>query len=278
MNVEELLNSKKIEFKASGNDFVVHCLNPEHEDNNPSMRIDRILGVFNCFSCGYRGNIFSFFDQEKDMLAIKREKLKRKIIKLRASSTGLTIPDGATPYVGSWRNISAKTYAAFGAFRHHSREFSGRLVFPIKNASGKIIAFIARDETGASPIKYIFYPKEVELQPYPAKPIPINGRIIVVEGIFDVLNLYDKGLTNATAIFGVNNFKEEHLTNFKIQGVSGLDLMLDADEAGKKGIANIRNLCEENNMPVRTVRLPEGQDPGALSEKSVSSLKSRLYE
>ena len=52
MTVEELLVEEKIAFKQSPADFVVHCLNPEHDDSNPSMRIDKITGVFNCFSCG----------------------------------------------------------------------------------------------------------------------------------------------------------------------------------------------------------------------------------
>ena len=58
MTVEELLNQKKIFFTVSGKDFVVGCLNPEHDDSNPSMRIDRVLGIFQCMACGYKGNIF----------------------------------------------------------------------------------------------------------------------------------------------------------------------------------------------------------------------------
>ena len=50
MNVQELLESKQIHFIPKGKDFVVRCLNPEHEDRNPSMRIDPIDGRFNCFS------------------------------------------------------------------------------------------------------------------------------------------------------------------------------------------------------------------------------------
>ena len=59
MTVEELLVEEKIQFKVSPADFVVKCLNPEHDDTNPSMRIDKITGVYNCFSCGFKGNIFN---------------------------------------------------------------------------------------------------------------------------------------------------------------------------------------------------------------------------
>ena len=61
MNVEELLVHQGLLFKPSGNDFLVSCLNPDHEDTNPSMRIDRVLGIFNCLSCGYKGNIFYLY-------------------------------------------------------------------------------------------------------------------------------------------------------------------------------------------------------------------------
>jgi len=50
MTVEELLVEEKIRFKVSPADYIVSCLNPEHDDSNPSMRIDKITGVYNCFS------------------------------------------------------------------------------------------------------------------------------------------------------------------------------------------------------------------------------------
>jgi DNA primase len=56
MTVEELLQERKIDYKLSPADAIVKCLSPDHDDSNPSMRIDRITGVFNCFSCGCKGN------------------------------------------------------------------------------------------------------------------------------------------------------------------------------------------------------------------------------
>ena len=61
MNVEELLQSKHVPFMPKGKDYVVSCLSPEHDDSNPSMRIDQITGIFHCFSCGYKGNRFCAF-------------------------------------------------------------------------------------------------------------------------------------------------------------------------------------------------------------------------
>mgnify|MGYP003313548700 CR=1 FL=1 len=92
MNVEELLVQKDIEFIPKGKDFEVRCINPEHNDRNPSMRIDRITGVFNCFSCEFKGNLFTHFGEKPNQLQLQREKLKN-IIKIKmAESSGLVFP------------------------------------------------------------------------------------------------------------------------------------------------------------------------------------------
>jgi hypothetical protein len=46
MNVDEILHKHKIVYRNQGADYVVACLNPEHDDSNPSMRIDKITGIF----------------------------------------------------------------------------------------------------------------------------------------------------------------------------------------------------------------------------------------
>lgn len=79
MNVEELLVSKEISFMPKGGDFLVRCLNPEHNDRNPSMRVDQITGIFNCFSCAYKGNLFTHFGEKPNQLQLRREFLKKKI-------------------------------------------------------------------------------------------------------------------------------------------------------------------------------------------------------
>ena len=78
MNVEDLLKNKGIEYIPKGKDYVVRCLNPEHEDRNPSMRIDQVTGIFNCFSCEYKGNLFTHFGEKANKMEIKRQLLKKK--------------------------------------------------------------------------------------------------------------------------------------------------------------------------------------------------------
>ena len=90
MNVEELLLSKDISFIPKGKDFLVRCLNPEHEDRNPSMRVDQITGIFNCFSCGYKGNLFTHFGQKANKMELKAFTYEKKLDEIRFQSSGLT--------------------------------------------------------------------------------------------------------------------------------------------------------------------------------------------
>lgn len=276
MNVEELLNKKGLDYRPSGGDFLVRCLNPDHEDRNPSMRIDRVLGIFNCLSCGFKGNIFHLYEEPSDKLSIQREKLKRKLNEVRVNSIGLSMPEGYMPYVGGWRDIKPETYAKFGAFRSHQPEFIGRIVFPITDITGRIVVFQGRDETGTLDKKYYNYPRHVQLPLFP-KVEPVQGSIIIVEGIFDMLNLHDKGLENTVCIFGINSFNKEKATNLLMQGVTSLDIMLDPDDAGAEGTEEIQKVALEVGLNTRTINLPKNSDPGSLSERQVLNLRTKLY-
>ena len=127
MNVEDLLNSKSIPYTPKNDDFIVQCLNPEHEDRNPSMRVDQITGIFNCFSCGYKGNLFTHFGQKANKMELRKQLMRKKIDEIRFQSSGLQMPDGYMPYVGNWRNIKPETYKDFEAFIHAGKDFNGRI-------------------------------------------------------------------------------------------------------------------------------------------------------
>jgi hypothetical protein len=57
-DVIELLDSNNIEYIYKGENVCVRCLNPLHNDSNPSMSIRIQDGLFNCWSCGYKGNLY----------------------------------------------------------------------------------------------------------------------------------------------------------------------------------------------------------------------------
>ena len=281
MTVEELLVEEKIKFKQSPADFVVHCLNPEHDDSNPSMRIDKITGVFNCFSCGFKGNIFKHFHKPSNYLDIKREKVKQTIERKRSESIGLVMPKDLIPYSGTWRNIKAETYKEFEAFFCNHAPYTDRIVFPVRDITGKIVAFNARirhEKNITGQPKYINHPPRVKLPLFPTNITPIKGRVLLVEGIFDVINLYDKGLTNALCSFGIGNVTPQKLQLLKMKGVEQIDIFYDPDSAGQVAIEKVVEMCDKVELKHYHVRIPSDLgDPGALSEQSVKELKQSLY-
>lgn len=275
MIVDELLTAQGIEFRPSGKDYLIRCLNPDHEDRNPSLRIDKTTGIFNCLSCGYSGNLFNHFGEKPDWLQIRREKLKNAISDKLVETTGYSIPENAVSFNQDWRGISASTFMKFEAFQHSNSEFIGRVVFPVRSITNKIIAFCGRHQGQVDP-KYLFHPAGAKLPLFPVVK-PIQGRIVLVEGIMDMINLHDKGLTNAVCAFGVNKVTVDKLNILKIQGVSGIDIFFDNDEAGQTGSAKLKDLLEQNEMTSRNVIFGKIKDPGELTALQVIKLKETLY-
>ena len=276
MNVEDLLISKNIPYIPKGKDFVVQCLNPEHQDRNPSMRIDQITGIFNCFSCEYKGSIFKHFGQKADKMEQRRQFIKKKIQEKRVEGIGLYMPEGYAPYVGNWRNIRPETYRDFDAFIHSGKDFTGRICFPIRDRSGRIVAYQSRTTTDQTP-KYLFSPPGVKLPLFP-KVEAIHDSVILVEGIFDVINLHDKGLTNAVCCFGLKNVNVEKLQVLAVQGIERIDIFLDNDEAGQKASETIKQLCEEAELSTRNIAFGnKHMDAGSLSQSQVDKLRDKLY-
>jgi DNA primase len=104
---------------------------------------------------------------------------------------------------------------------------------------------------------------------------PIQGRVLLVEGIFDVLNLRQYGLNNTITGFGIKNFKDR-LNILSILGVTGIDICFDPDEPGQNAAEEVKDVAEELGFDVRNVKL-KNNDPGALREESVANLKAKLY-
>lgn len=278
MDVQELLEQKKIPFVPAGKDLKVSCLNPEHDDSDPSMRIDRITGIFNCFSCGFKGNIFTFFEEKANFLQQRRHLFKQKLQQKLAENIGLELPVNRVPFDRSWRGISGQTYQKFEAFEHNDNDYIGRIVFPIRGVSGKILGFNGRALTPEKAPKYLIKPANSKFPLFPPRVTPIQGKVILVEGIFDMLNLYDKGLTNVVCAFGTQKLTKDKLILLKVQGVGGVDILFDNDEAGEEATKKAVDLIESLEMTTRTVTLPRNvNDAGELTAQQVLKLKEALY-
>ena len=279
--IYKLLTDKGNIVKISGKDYVIKCLNPEHNDTNPSMRIDKISGIFRCPSCGYSGNIFKHYNILTSFVSIKIQRLLKLVQEVKSSVTTLDFPKGSSSFRDSYRGISSSTMIKFEAFTNNiDTEMEDRILFPIRNALGNITAFIGRHTLSNSGMRYRIFPTNAKLHCYPTviqKDIPY---IILVEGIFDMLNLYDKGMRNIVCTFGVSTLAKDTLKKllpYKIQGISSVFIMYDGDKAGRTASKEYKEIIS-STYHTEVINLLDGVDPGSLSQEEVDYYKGIIDE
>jgi DNA primase len=273
--VLDIINKNSLAFTVSGRDYLIKCLNPEHEDSNPSFRVDKVTGVAHCFSCGFKTNIFKFFGVFTNPVPMKIMALKEKLSELKNFGLDLELPAGYTPYTKQFRGISPKTLKHFGAFYTNQVEkLQDRIIFPIKDITGKTVVYVGRHTLSNGNPRYINYPSGVQIPVFPSHLPAGYSSVVLVEGIFDMLNLYDKGLENVVCCFGTNtlqNNTKSKLLPFKAQGITHVYLMFDGDEAGQKAATLLKPLIEDCGFIVEIINLPDGVDPGELSQEDVDA-------
>jgi len=275
--VLDLLKQKAVYFSISGKDYVTKCFNPEHADSNPSFRIDRVSGIAHCFSCGFKTNIFKFYGLLTNNTSIRVAKLKDKLKALQVSTEGLEPLDGARPVNSVFRGISTQTLKYFGAFEtDRVDKMEDRIIFPVKDIRNKTVCYVGRHSLSNGNPRYVNYPSGVTIPLFPTRFSEKHKTIVLVEGIFDMLNCYDKGLHNVVCTFGTTKLLTdvpEKLLSFKVMGIQKVFILYDGDTAGREAARKIKPLIEESGFMCEIIDLPEGDDPGIISQDYVDSIK-----
>lgn len=284
MDVLQVLKKYGTEIKYKGNSYLIPCLNPEHDDKDPSLRIDKNSGSMHCFSCGFKGNIFTYYGIITNYSSIRIKKLKEKLLKVKADMTGLDIPAHSMQWTKEFRGVSAETMKAFGAFYNNTvPEMLGRVVFPVRDISGKIQVFMGRHTMSDEHPKYVAYPRHIPLPMYPAKVPDSFNSIVIVEGIMDMLKLYDNGLRNVVTSWGTSTLihkAESKLLFYKMHGIKKIFILYDSDVAGVKAAKQLESVIQESqslDLDVEVLPLEEG-DPGTMSKEDINILKEYIEE
>ncbi len=148
--------------------------------------------------------------------------------------------------------------------------FRGRLMFPIFNPTGKVIAFAGRVLGNEKTAKYInsaqtkVYNKSEVVYGvnFARNDIRKNKEVILVEGYTDVITLSENGIKNVVASSGTS------LTNgqMKILHRYGdrIIMIYDSDDAGQTAMKRGINVALEEGMEVQLLELPENQDPDSF--------------
>lgn len=274
--VLELIQKNNLAFTVSGRDYLIKCLNPDHSDSNPSFRVDKVTGVAHCFACGFKTNLFKYYGVFTNPVPMKILALKEKLDILKKFGQELELPQGYTPWTKQFRGISPATLKHFGAFYTTQVEkLQDRIIFPIKDITNKTQVFVGRHTMSNGNPRYLNYPSGVKIPLYPAHLPSGYSSMVLVEGIFDMLNLYDNGCENVVCAFGTNtlqNDTKQKLLPFRAQGITHIYILFDGDEAGRKAAQLYKPLLEDEGFVVEIVVLPDGTDPGDLDVENVRSI------
>ena len=275
-SVRDLLVSKGHHVNNSGRDYLIHCLNPEHEDNNPSLRVDQDTGIFNCLSCGFKGNIFKHYNVFTSNVVGRLGMLKKKLASIKQSMNGIEYPLGSIPWKEDFRGISKETLQHFEAFRNtKDPTLENRICLPLKDIRGLTQVYVCRHTLSDAHPKYLNFPRHVNMPLYPSTVPQGYSSLILVEGPFDMLALWDKGIKNVVATLGTNTLNhnmDEKLLPFKTLGIRHIYLMFDGDKPGRVAAKKLKPMIEAHEFVVDIIKIDEGEDPCTLDKQTVDEL------
>ncbi|MBP5278632.1 MAG: DNA primase [Prevotella sp.] len=166
--------------------------------------------------------------------------------------------------------------------------YSGRVIFPWLNVSGKVVAFGGRlldSRTKGVQQKYVnspdseIYHKERELYGlYQAKKAIVKEDCVyMVEGYTDVIAMHQCGLENVVANSGtaLSVYQIRLLHRF----TSNIVLLYDGDEAGIHAAIRGTDMLLQEGMNIKVLILPDGDDPDSFSRKhSAQEFKAYIEE
>jgi len=255
----------------------ITCLCPYHNDTKPSFSMTlqhHKKGLFNCFSCGSHGNLWTllkdFSDDPYGLLGIEKGKTKnydhnalfnkslRTVKKKEIKKSPDPEPDielynqitarKLDPYsirvceeYCLSRNITREDIDTYNMFYiDHGyigvSEFKERLVIPIKDETGRVVSVEGRDVTRKETKYKCIYPKGSKIGNtiFNYNNLDPKKLIIFVEGVMDVL-----AVQKAIPHVQVSTYFGIELSATQkniIKEFEEVILLLDSDDGGKRGI------------------------------------------
>ncbi|WP_308253998.1 DNA primase [Geminocystis sp. GBBB08] len=166
--------------------------------------------------------------------------------------------------------------------------FRHRLMIPIQDVNGRIIAFGARSLDGSEP-KYLNSPdtdlfsksKTLFALNFAQKSIVKQNKVIVVEGYFDAITLHTYEINNVVAVLGTA--LTEHHIKLLSRYTESKEIIInfDADKAGLKAtqraIKEVENLVYSGQLTLKILSIPNGKDADEFL-KSGEDTKNKYQE
>ena len=278
MDLVELLNHRGIEYRKTNNpsEILISCTSGEHIDKSPSLSYNLEKNIFNCWSCGFSGGITKFMKSIGETVILdvdskqpyKIKKLRDKIRKV-IEIDDIQLPSTRQVYAGEFKGISGATLKEFQTFTSPEMGLKEYICIPVYQF-GKL-KFIEGRYAGmvSSKPKYYRRPQGASVSDvvFPLDKVKNTNYVILVEGIFDMLNMWQLGYHNTLCIFGASNFSRKKLEILDRIGVTRVDIMMDPDAPGQMAAAKIADALDTKNIMSRNIKLPVGTDPGEINAR-----------
>lgn len=318
------LVGKRVSLKRAGRSFKGLC--PFHDDKTPSFTVNPEFGSYRCWSCGAKGDVFTwvmetqrvdffealkilakeagielpklgdkrgedsldyeaamiealaFFKEELTKSPMAREYLLQRdldeetvlnwelgygpdigeALAMRLKKKGFSLPECKSLFLVDQDSTGG----------YYDR-FRSRLMFPIRDERGKLVAFGGRIIGSGIP-KYInssdtpLYSKSRVLYGmHKAKEAMASGkRAVLVEGYLDVIACHRAGVKDAVASLGTA-LADEQVRLLK-RWCERVVVLYDSDAAGQKAADRAAELLTAQGIQVKIALMPDGEDPDTL--------------
>ncbi len=255
------LESVSIVANKIGMNFTNNYQKPK-EEHEEEFKIMQLASLF------YQNNL-----QSKEAKRAKEYLHSRNITDemILTFHLGLALEDNSLGSLLEKKNYQNDLLENLGLIRKSGLDyhdvFSNRIIFPIENPDGKVVAFTGRVYLKDATPKYlnsketILFKKGNVLYNYhrAKEKVRLMKKVILVEGNMDAMRMYSMGFYNTIALMGTSLTKEQIDLIKKLR--VPLTLMLDNDDAGKINTYNNGVLLEEAGIDIDVVRLSKAKDP-----------------
>ncbi len=161
--------------------------------------------------------------------------------------------------------------------------FRRRVMFPIINLRGNVIAFSGRkDPKDEKAAKFVntadtfVYKKGQNLFGINYAKNDCAERIILVEGNMDVVSMHQAGFTNTVGSLGTALTVEQ--AKLLSRYTKEIVVTLDSDEAGQKAVMKALDQMKDIGLPIRVLVLPECKDPDEFIKKNGAARFKKLLD
>ncbi len=265
---------------------------PVHRgEGEDAFHVELERNVFHCFRCGAGGTVLDLVARLEGCTLLRAACQLRDWFPGGAGSSGvrgqrvtkgktvgnrplgfvLAGVDSAHPYLAE-RHLAAGTAARFGVgFYRGGGLMRGRVVIPIHDEQGRLLAYAGRSVDGSRP-RYRFpagFAKSRVLFNFHRATAAPGDTAVVVEGFFDCMRVTQAGFASVVSLMGTELY--EHPARLLRERFARVVVLLDGDEAGRKArgrvAGGLRDTCA-----VRVIELPEGAQPDQLPDGQLRGL------